>query len=195
MFVGLVIGAIIAVIVIFVLALCRVAGDADEQAEAFQIVPPCYEPMSVEEIHPQDPPFTADITDDEIYMAAQTVWGEAHGVQSRMEQAAVVWCVLNRVDAWGDSLSKIVTAPHQFAYGPDNPTVDDFGRDLIELVMDVIGRWESEKCGEQNVGRVLPSQYLWFGGENGHNWFRDSYTSFDNIWDWSLPDPYETVVN
>ena len=46
-------------------------------------------------------------TEAELELIAQTVWAEARGVESRAEQAAVVWCILNRVDAgtWGDTIS------------------------------------------------------------------------------------------
>lgn len=178
----------IVVLFIFLLACCKVAGEADDHLEGFQIVSPCYIPEEHDDIHP-DPLFTADVTDEEIILAAKTLWGEAHGVESRMEQAAVVWTMLNRVDAFGDSLGKIVTASNQFAYDEDNPTIDDFDRDLTELVRDVVGRWESEKNGVDS-GRVLPKQYLWFGGDGEQNYFRSEYDSFTDIWDWSLPNPY-----
>lgn len=135
--------------------------------------------------------FTAPFTDEEITAAAKALWGEARGVDSRMEQAAVVWCFLNRVDARGSSLGDVVTAPGQFAYDAAFPTVDDAGRDLAELVRDVISRWAREQDGASSVGRVLPAGYLYFGGEGGRNWFRTDYDSFDNVWDWSLPNPYE----
>lgn len=35
----------------------------------------------------------------EVEMLARLIWGEARGVASDTEKAAVVWCVLNRVDA------------------------------------------------------------------------------------------------
>lgn len=38
-------------------------------------------------------------TGADLELIAQTVWAEARGVESRAEQAAVVWCILNRVDA------------------------------------------------------------------------------------------------
>ena len=152
------------------------------------------EPQQEDTLHPQgyEPVFVAAVTDEEIRLAAQTVWGEARGIESRMEQAAVVWCALNRVDEWGDSLGRIVTAPHQFAWAPDNPTVDDYGRDLEELVRDVVYRWEREHNGEWGVGRVLPKDYLYFGGANGRNWFRREYDRFSGIWSWRLPNPYES---
>lgn len=200
MFIALVLAAIVAVILLAVLSCCKAAGEADEQMEGYQVVSPCYippEPTDEDTLHPQEIPFTADVTDEDIVLAAKVVWGEARGIKSRMEQAAVVWTMLNRVDAFGDSLGKVATASNQFAYDEDNPTIDDFGRDLTELVRDVVDRWEAEKNGVDS-GRVLPKEYLWFGGENGHNWFRSEYElSGDaweyDIWDWSLPDPYGEV--
>lgn len=141
--------------------------------------------------------FTHSFTDSEIEIAAKTVWGEARGIESRMEQAAVVWCFLNRYDhsgCFGDTLEEVITSPGQFYYDESFKTVDDYGRDITELVRDVIERWEQEKNGQINVGRVLPNDYLWFGGNGNHNYFRNSYESFDNIWDWSFPNPYESEV-
>lgn len=135
--------------------------------------------------------FKSDFTDEEITIAAKTVWGEARGVESQMEQAAVVWCALNRYDKNGDSLARIFTAPHQFHYDETFHTVDDYGRDLIALATDVVSRWEREKNGETNVGRVLPSEYIYFRGDGSHNNFRDDYNFNGNTWDWSLPNPYE----
>lgn len=166
--------------------------------------PPEEKPLSEETtIHPSEfirPPvaptatsttFKSDFTDEEITMAAKTVWGEARGIESQMEQAAVIWCALNRYDKNGGSLAEIFTAPHQFHYDESFQTVDDYGRDLTELAMDVVCRWEREKNGETNVGRVLPSEYIYFGGDGTHNYFRDDYNFDGNIWDWSLPNPYE----
>ncbi len=47
------------------------------------------------------------------------------------------------------------------------------------------------KDGEADVGRVLPSDYLWFTGDGKRNHFRNAYRG-GQIWDWSLPTPYES---
>lgn len=125
-------------------------------------------------------------------MIAKTIYGEGRGIESITEQACIAWIILNRVDAGYGTIFSIITSPKQFHYSEDFPTVDDYGRDLLALAIDVIERWEKERDGEINIGRVLPSEYLWFGGKNGHNWFRDDYRKFDNIWDYSLPSPYES---
>ena len=70
-------------------------------------------------------------------------------------------------------------------------TVDDYGRDLFELAKDIIGQQEVEKQGQENVGRVLPSEYMWYAGDGQHNYFRTNYTGGSG-WDYSLPSPYES---
>ena len=40
-------------------------------------------------------------TEKEIEMLAKTVYGEALVTNSQTEMSAVVWCILNRVDAEG----------------------------------------------------------------------------------------------
>lgn len=129
-----------------------------------------------------------DQADAEIL--AKLVWGEARGVKSKAEQAAVIWCALNRVDAegyaCGRSVEYVVTFPNQFTgYRASNPVTPE----LYELAVDVLTRWQREKAGESNVGRVLPFEYQWFAGDGKRNHFRDAYRG-GNRWDWSLPDPY-----
>jgi hypothetical protein len=126
--------------------------------------------------------------DKELDMLARLVYAEARGVDSKAEQAAVIWCALNRADAGyaSGTISSVVRARSQFAYSSRLPVKEVF-RSLAE---DVVIRWLLEKRGVAYVGRVLPSNYLYFAGRNGHNWFRKTYRS-SNYWDWSLPDPYE----
>ena len=116
------------------------------------------------------------------------VWGKARGC-SKTEQAATVWCVLNRVDdGYGDILS-VLLAPNQFqGYDSSNPVSPE----IAALVKDVLIRWEIEKECVGGVGRVLPKDYLWFTGDGRHNHFRNEYRS-DETWDWSLPSPYVEV--
>ena len=127
---------------------------------------------------------------DEIPYIARTVWGEARGC-SETEQAAVIWCILNRVDSsiryMPDNIIDVVTQKHQFlGYVKTFPVT----KKIKKLVIDVLTRWEMEKAGVENVGRVLPPEYMWFHGDGRHNHFRDSYRG-GNRWDWSLDSPYE----
>lgn len=125
-------------------------------------------------------------------MIAKTIYGEARGTYSITEQACIIWTMLNRVDAGYGTLEEVITAKYQFAYRSHFPTTDDYGRDLTELAKDVISRWEAEKAGEADVGRVLPQGYLWYSGDGHHNYFRNSYSGSSQRWDYSLPSPYET---
>ena len=127
-------------------------------------------------------------TNEEIDHIAKTVWGEARGL-SKTHQAGVVWAILNRCDdgRFGKGIISVVTAPSQFAgYRSGNP-VDP---EIRELVVDVLDRYSQEKAGIENVGRVLPKDYLYFRGNGKTNLFSEKLNS-NNTWDWSLESPYE----
>lgn len=128
-----------------------------------------------------------DDLEEEIEMLAKVIYREARG-QSLDGQAAVVWCVLNRVDAdgYGDTIKKVITSPNQFAWYPNTPVWDEH----IEMATDVVTRWLLEKEGFKEVGRVLPNDYLFFGGDGKQNWFRQKFKSNGIFWDWSLESPY-----
>ena len=123
-------------------------------------------------------------------MLARVIWGEARGIPSDMHKAAVVWCVLNRVDAegWPDTVAEVVTQPHQFAgYSPDYPATEEFKA----IAADVLIRWEREKREGGEVGRVLPAEYVFFTGDGEVNHFRTEYEG-GMFWDWSLKNPYSS---
>ena len=125
--------------------------------------------------------------DEEITALAKLIWGEARGLASDTEKAAIVWTVLNRYDAgYGDSIMDVLTAPNQFYYRSSFPATDE----LKTLAADVLSRWEREKNGETDVGRVLPSGYMWYRGDGVHNHFRNAYKG-GTAWGWSLKSPYE----
>ena len=99
-------------------------------------------------------------TKEEVDYISKTVYGEARGY-SKIQQSAVVWCILNRLDNgyWGDTIKKVVTAPNQFyGYSYSHPVTDE----IRELVEDVLIRWNMEKMGVDNVGRTLPEKFLFF---------------------------------
>lgn len=152
---------------------------------------PVVEPMVIRERAVEIPKL---YTDRDAKALAKMVWGEARGVvelddaTSECQMAATVWTVLNRYDAgFEDSIFDVVTAPHQFyGYNKSHPVNDD----ILKLVYDVLDRWNAEKHGVKNVGRVLPAEYLWFHGDGDNNWFRDEFRGASGYWDWSLGDPY-----
>lgn len=133
-------------------------------------------------------PYVMYYRDSDIVMLAKLMYRECGGVLSDTEKACVAWTVLNRVDENEETISEVITAVHQFAYCADTP-VDD---ELYRLAEDVLVRWNNEKNGEENVGRVLPHDYLWFSGDGEHNHFRNAYKGQFSIWDYSLDTPYES---
>ena len=127
----------------------------------------------------------------EVELIGRTIWGEADGVKSEAERAAVAWCILNRVDASGQTIEEVVTAPEQFdGYRPAGKWGECPQRHL-DLAADVLTRWNAEKDGAKEVGRVLPADYLYFIGDGERNHFSIEWKSTD-YWNWSLYDPYIT---
>ena len=129
------------------------------------------------------------VSERELAMLAKTVWGEARGC-SKLEQSAVVWCVLNRVDDGQGTIAQVITAPRQFhGYSSKHPVTPE----ILELVRDVVTRWLIEKytCGD--VGRTLPSNYLFFSSDSTGigNIFRTAWRGPFEVWDWSCWNPYE----
>ena len=129
-----------------------------------------------------------NFTDKEIDYIAKTVWGEARGL-SKTQQAGVVWTILNRFDdgRFGKEIIRVITAPSQFAGYKSSHPVDP---EIRNLVIDVLDRYAQEKAGIENVGRVLPKDYLYFRGNGKTNLFSEKLNS-NNTWDWSLESPYD----
>lgn len=152
------------------------------------------EPRRVEEPKAEKPAKTIhqeetkkrELDPEEVELIGRTIWGEAGGVKSKAERAAVAWCILNRVDAYGKTIKEVVTAPNQF-HG--YRTAGECPQKHLDLAADVLARWYAETDGEANVGRVLPSEYLYFVGDGWRNHFSKKWRSTD-YWDWSLSNPY-----
>lgn len=124
---------------------------------------------------------------ESIYVPTLYTW-DGKVVSSECQNAACVWAVLNRWDpAQYDSIYEIVTRPYQYhGWKASNP-VDPY---WLELVYDVLDRWNREMHGETDVGRVLPSNYIYWHGDGTYNYFRNWYTGGYGYWDWSYHDPY-----
>lgn len=127
-----------------------------------------------------------------VEMIAKTVNGEAGGL-GKTQQAAVVWNILNRKDSdrFPNDIVSVITQPGQYeGYNESNPVRED----IVELVKDVLCRYENEKNGTfvGSSGRVLPKEYLFFRGDsvNNVNVFRTGNSTTD-YWDWS----WGTVYN
>ena len=113
----------------------------------------------------------AAVPDELAELAGRAIWGEAGGIQDEAQRAAVVWCACNRADAWdmeiGDVLN--VDAFHGLAIKGEVP------EQHVELARDVLARWTLEAEGWQDVGRVLPSRFLYFEGNGIVNLFSTEY--------------------
>lgn len=180
-----------ALIVTCWLGLPKPADAYDTAPQADHTVIVCPKPTTTPEVAPAVlvPAATVPQADPEdITRLAQTLWGECRGVKSKARQAAVVWCVLNRVDdpRWPDTIEEVCINSQFNGYDPSHP-VDP---ELYDLALDVWQRWQREKAGETDVGRVLPAEYVFFHGDGRENHFRTDWEDMSTFWDWSLPDPY-----
>lgn len=137
------------------------------------------------------------ITAEEIAMLAKTLGKEAAvvswngtrwGMTPRARQAAVAWIAYNRLETgeWGDTLAEVLSYPNAFAYDPDAPVYAS----MQTLAEDVTARWWRERQGATDVGRVIPSDYLFFSGDGRENYFRKQFTDTGEYWNWVLADPY-----
>lgn len=175
-----------------------VPDDAIDAEFTTAVVLPQLEPIPQPTVEPTPDP--CPITYEEVVMLAQTMheegqvvyWnGTNYGVSYIARQAGVGWCALNRLDngGFGDTLAEVLSKPYQFAWREDAPVTDHF----LWLAQDIVDRWWAEKQGATDVGRTLPSDYLFFEGDGRENHFRTEYEKPCEIWDWSIPDPYEEV--
>lgn len=135
-----------------------------------------------------EPRISIQLDQAEVELIGRAIWGEAGGVKSMDERAAVAWCILNRVDAYEQSIVEVVTAPNQFK---GYHIKGDCPEEHMVLAADVLTRWYQEKAGEQDVGRTLPAEYLYFIGDGSRNHFSEEYLS-DDYWEWTLESPYAT---
>lgn len=158
-----------------------------EEKDVSVLIKPVY--IEVEKVRYATEKENIEYREEEIESLCKCVWGEARGC-SLKQQAAVVWCILNRVDSeqFPNDIISVLEQPGQFdGYNSDYP-VDN---QIYVLIVDVFNRWSIEQESLGNVGRVLPKEYMWFSGTGSENIFRDAYSGDYNVWDWSLESPYK----
>ena len=111
------------------------------------------------------------IPDELTELAGRAIWGEAGGIQDEAQRAAVVWCACNRADAWDMDIGDVLTVDqfHGLAIKGEVPSQH------VELARDVLARWTLEAEGWQDVGRALPSRFLYFEGNGIVNLFSTEY--------------------
>lgn len=184
---GLLVGAFI-----LGLAVGRIAPKSTPTAEPEPIVQQYAESYAAAFTPPQEEKAEekpVELDPAEVEYIGRTIWGEAEGVKSEAERAAVAWCILNRVDAYGQTIEEVVTAPNQFHGYRTGGTCPPM---FLDLAADVLTRWNAEKDGAEDVGRVLPADYLYFIGDGERNYFSIEYQEGTDFWDWSLDNPYTT---
>lgn len=168
-------------------------SDLDHCCEVsfYELVKEEYKPSIVDELKPvifRNMPYKFYYKDSDIEDLAKLLYGESRSFNKETEQACIVWVVLNRVEASGSSIHSIATNKDIFhGYNEDNPVLPH----LENISIDVISRWNRELNGYDDVGRVIPKDYLWFSGFEGHTYFRNAYKN-GVLWDYSIESPYET---
>lgn len=107
------------------------------------------------------------VSEYEIVMLAKTVAQEG-GDCSYVQQACVIWTVLNRVDSpeWPNSISENLMMPGQFAYYSDKSYRDDH----YQVAYDQVYNWLF------GGDRYLSSEYQYFYGDGWRNHFHGKNT-------------------
>lgn len=145
------------------------------------------QPTEPEVTQEEEDEYITYFTEDDITDIAKLLLRECGGVPSKTEQACVAWCVLNRVDEQNSSIYEVLRSPNQFAFYESTEVQDD----LYNLAKNVLSRWNDERNGVSDVGRVLPKGYTYFHGDGVHNYFRNAFDGNYDTWDYSLESPYE----
>lgn len=116
---------------------------------------------------------------------------EDRSLEGILRKAAVVQVALNRAIEYGTTdVCKDILKKSQFrGYNKHNP-VEPWAIKIVNIVCDA---WELEHSGEENVWRVLPNDYLYFGSTTGINRFRNEYKASKADF-WSFDDTDATVI-
>lgn len=104
-------------------------------------------------------------------MLVQLVWHEARGLPSE-EQILVVWCVLNRVDDWGQSIYEVLTTKGQFMSSYEGYPIEE---EICQLCEQCLLDWESGMEAPILEPYTVNSNYKFYYGDGKHNWFREVY--------------------
>lgn len=103
--------------------------------------------------------------------AALLAWGEYSG-SDYAQRTAPIWCACNRADAWGQTLEEVMHSDAFHGLLTERSVPEEW----YALARETLARWELEKMGYIDVGRTLPSEYLYFGGNGEYNTYRTQYT-------------------
>lgn len=110
------------------------------------------------------------IPDGLVEKAARMAWGEYSGTDYA-QRTAPIWCACNRADAWEMTLDEVM---HSDAFH-GLLTEREVPEEWYDLARETLARWELEHMGYIDVGRALPSEYLYFSGNGEYNTYRTEY--------------------
>lgn len=110
------------------------------------------------------------IPDELVAEAALLAWGEYSG-SDYAQRTAPIWCACNRADAWGLPLDEVMHSDAFHGLLTERSVPEEW----YDLARETLARWELEKMGYIDVGRTLPSEYLYFSGDGTVNIYRTEY--------------------
>ena len=106
----------------------------------------------------------------EVTIVCQTVWGEARGC-SPEEQALVAWCICNWADYQRTNIAEVVTHNRFHGFDEGHPVTPE----IYEVVTGVLEAWARGEEALVYPPYATTPNYLFFGGDGLHNWFREEY--------------------
>ena len=131
---------------------------------------PSVRPTPVEALEEPEVEVVAKYSSAEVTIVCQTVWGEARGC-SPEEQALVAWCICNWVDYQGTSIAEVVTHNRFHGFDEGHPVTPE----IYEVVTGVLEAWARGEEALVYPPYATTPNYLFFGGDGLHNWFREEY--------------------
>lgn len=146
--------------------------------------------------------YSGSFTRQDVEDMGRAIWGEAGGISSKTERAAVGWVILNQVDSNANGMRNYHNVQDVLAKKTNiqgywaKINAGEVPEQYLSLAYDILCRYYAEKDGWTNVGRIIPSDYLYWMGDGHRNYFTIGYHSgsmnycYDNAWDWSLASPY-----
>ena len=183
---------------------CKKADEVIEEVVEKRSAKPMQIPQGVLDCKPFEEPIENPVPNSlteqdrkNILALARTAAGEYFLIDTpkhKMYCAAVMWCACWRslrgaAGGFNSTVEGVCSQPYQFLGYMPNAAVSE---ELLLFAEDVYTRFLQAKDGKDliEIGCVLPQDYLWFVGNGKINIFRNKYIG-GNIWDWTLPNPYE----
>ncbi len=122
---------------------------------------------------------------------AVLIEGEAKGQESLTEFSAPGWVVVNRTyfDECPDDIEGVIAQKGQFDGYTEGGT---YSERSLWMAHDILARYDRELAGEEEVGRTLPKDYIFFYGDGEHNYFSVTEGGAAYVWGSECESPYES---